>query len=35
MFTWLSLHKRKEKNVLLVDKKDFKIIATNINVLNM
>lgn len=29
MFTWLLLHKRKEKNVLLVDKKDPKIIATN------
>lgn len=29
MFTWLSLHKRKENNVLLVDKKDLKIIATN------
>jgi hypothetical protein len=29
MFTWLSLHKRKEKNVLLVDKKDLKINETN------
>lgn len=29
MFTWLSLHKRKENNILLVDKKDLKIIATN------
>jgi hypothetical protein len=29
MFTWLSLHKRKEKNVLLVDKKDLKINGTN------